>query len=260
MKRLWKPIFVLVLLAVFLWSGTQIYAILSAYREAERQYARLEAHVTPPAPAARTEGPEEALPEQQPEALPPAWPQVDFAALAEINPDIVGWLTIEDTNIHYPVVQGEDNAFYLTHQFDKTQSRAGCLFLDVENAADFSDLNSVIYGHYTKDKSMFYTLRGYKTQDFYDAHPTGWLITPAAVWRLRFFSGYVSDVYGDGWNTDFSESGFSAWLKDCKAKSGFRSEVVPDDTCRVLTLSTCSYEFDNARFVLHAVLEEVGVE
>ena len=79
------------------------------------------------------------------------WPQVDFDALAAINPHVVGWLYGEDTSIHYPVVQGEDNDYYLSHLFDGTTNPNGCLFLDCRGASDFSDNNSIIYGHYTTE-------------------------------------------------------------------------------------------------------------
>ena len=277
MKKYIKIVLVLILLPAFLYSGLQVYQICSAYARAEAQYEELTQYVRPPvsatAPSVVLPEPEEGespaasapqLPtplEEAPAAVPePAedilWPQVDFDALSAINPDIVGWLTVEGTGIHYPVVQGEDNDFYLAHQFDKSPSRAGCLFVDVVNDATFTDRNTIIYGHYTKDRSMFYELRGYKQQDFFDAHPTGWLMTPSGVYKLQFFSGYVSDVYGNAWDTDFSETDYLEWLKSCKAKSYFVSDIMPEGDSRILTLSTCSYEFENARFVLHAILDE----
>ena len=141
----------------------------------------------------------------------PLWPKVDFEALRSINPETVGWLTIEGTNIHYPVVQGQDNDFYLTHRFDGTSGGAGCLFLDAANDAAFQSANQIVYGHYMKDHSMFYDLGSYKKQDFYDAHPTGWLITPSAAYQLRFFSGYVSDPSGDAWKREFSGAEYVQW-------------------------------------------------
>lgn len=276
MKKFLKAIFVLTLLAVFLYSGLQVYRIYSAYARAKAQYSDLTQYVVTPTlpPVQEAEPPSQTIvvppsvqpePEhEQPAPIPEVveeilWPQVDFEALRAINPDIVGWLTIEGTGIHYPVVQGQDNDFYLTHQFDKSTSRAGCLFVDVANDAAFSDPNTIIYGHYTKDRSMFYELRGYKQQDFFDAHPTGWLITPSTIYKLHFFSGYVSDIYGDAWDTDFIEKDYAEWLNTRKKKSVFTAEVLPQDGDQVLTLSTCSYEFENARFVLHAILEEQSV-
>lgn len=268
MKKFVKLLLLLILLPVFLYSGVQVYRICSAYARAEAQYDQLTMYVTQPvAPPLQTEEPPAAAPEvipdepetdvEEPSDVPEEtpWPQVDFQALSAINPDIVAWILIDGTGIHYPVVQGQDNDFYLTHQFDKSPNRAGCLFVDAANDASFADLNTIIYGHYTKDRSMFYELRGYKQQDFFDAHPTGWLITPSAVYKLRFFSGYVSDVYGSAWDMDFTETDYRTWLNDCIRQSFFAADVLPDENSRVLTLSTCSYEFENARFVLHAVLE-----
>lgn len=277
MRKVLKGLLGLALLAAFLYSGLQVYRIFSAYAQAETQYADLAQYVVSPAPppVQTEEAPPQTIvappsPQKESEKTPPLvpdhqvveevlWPQVDFDALRAINPEIVGWLTIEGTNIHYPVVQGQDNDFYLTHQFDKSPSRAGCLFVDMVNDAAFSDPNTIIYGHYTKDRSMFYELRGYKQQDFFDAHPTGWLITPSAAYKLQFFSGYVSDVYGDAWDTDFTEKDYAEWLTARKTKSVFDVDLLPQEADRVLTLSTCSYEFEDARFVLHAILEEQSV-
>ena len=257
MKKVLKLTLVLVLLTAFAGSAWKVYTIVGAYTKAEKSYEALAQYAEipkaeEPAPEAEISVPAE--PQPAPEIL---WPQIDFESLSAINPDVIGWIIIEDTNINYPVVQGEDNDFYLTHQFDKTKNRAGCLFLDIENDPDFANQNQIIYGHYTKDKSMFYQLRGYKQQDFYDAHPTGWLITPSGGYRLHFFSGYVSSVEGDGWQTEFSDESYAKWLAARKSKSLFKSDVNPTEEDAVLTLSTCSYEFDNARFVLHAVIENV---
>ena len=260
MKKTLRLLFSFLLLSAFVASGWKVWQIVGAYARAEESYEELTQFAQISAePAENVESPQkenslEALSLPTSEIL---WPQIDFESLSAINPDVIGWIIIEDTNINYPVVQGEDNDFYLTHQFDKTKNRAGCLFLDIENDPDFANQNQIIYGHYTKDKSMFYQLRGYKQQDFYDAHPTGWLITPSGGYRLHFFSGYVSSVEGDGWQTEFGGESFAKWLSARKSKSLFKSDVNPTEEDAVLTLSTCSYEFDNARFVLHAVMEDL---
>lgn len=77
-----------------------------------------------------------------------SWPTVDFAALTEINPDIVAWIYIEGTEINYPVVQGIDNQYYLKHLFNGKWNSSGCIFLDSRNTPDFSDRRSIIYGHH----------------------------------------------------------------------------------------------------------------
>jgi len=255
-KKILKRILVLALLCVFVYSGLQVYRMVGAYAQAEEQYTRLEQYVSVPAVPSASAPPSDGEAAEEPEREPPAWPEADFAALGSINPDIVGWLTVEGTRIHYPVVRGTDNEFYLNHRFDGKRSGGGCLFLDAENSAGFDETNQIIYGHYMKDHSMFYDLGGYKRQAFYDAHPTGWLVTPTAVYRLRFFSGYVSDTEGEAWKRVFSGEEYAAWLEERVEKSAFFSDVVPAAEDRILTLSTCSYEFEDARFVLHAVMEQ----
>ena len=256
MKKFLRNVLALLCLCVFLFSGWQVYRILQGYNTAAEQYTQLEQYVSLPAP----------LP-PQPEPVPPApseeeivpepptmEPTVDFEALSQINPDVVAWLTIEGTNVNYPVVQGEDNAYYLNHQFDKRRNTAGCLFLDAANSAGFTDPNSIIYGHYMNSGAMFANIARYKQQSFYDEHPTGMLITPDSCRTIRFFSGYVSDVEGSAWNRDFSPEEYSLWLEELVEKSCFSSDTVPAPQDQVVTLSTCSYEFQNARFVLHGVL------
>lgn len=256
MKSPLIKILAFVFLLMFLCSGWCLYQIYSEYKAAEVQYENLEQYVSAPS-ASPPEHVRETGKDRQagPEPEPLLCPQVDFNALYEINPEIVGWLIIEGTRINYPIVQGQNNEFFLTHQFDGQYSSAGCLFLDAKNDASFQEFNQIIYGHYMKNQSMFHDLVNYKDQAFFDGHPTGWLITPSAAYSLHFFSGYVSDVFGEAWKTEFIETEHLEWLRKCKEQSCFYSDVVPEADSRVLTLSTCSYEFQNARFVLHAVLQ-----
>ena len=102
---------------------------------------------------------------------------------------------------------------------------------------------------------MFQNLMGYKDQSFYDGHPTAQLFTPGGTYTVELFAGYVTGVDGDAWQFDFaSDSEFREWLDNAKNKSLFESHVTPTAADRIVTLSTCSYEFYNARFVLHGRL------
>lgn len=96
---------------------------------------------------------------------------IDFDGLSVINDDIVGWIRSIDNVIDYAIVQGSDNEHYLTHMFDKSYNKAGAIFMDYSNDPDFSDENTIIYGHNMKDGSMFAYLLNYKDQTFYDQHP-----------------------------------------------------------------------------------------
>ena len=208
-----------------------------------------------------TEAATEAAGETQPEATEApelaGLPRVDFEHLAQINPDVVGWIYIKDTNINYPIVQGRNNNYYLDKLFDGTYNAAGSIFLDAACSSDFLDSHSIIYGHNMKDKSMFADLMKYKDQIFFEDHAEGLLVTPTAVHRIVFFSGYVSHNWTDAWELEFRDISFSKWLKNIEARSFFDTTDLPDEDDRILTLSTCTYEFDDAKYVLHGYVAEV---
>ena len=229
----------------------QIYRQLKEYGEGESSYTEIEQYVWVDE-APEDSGDEEQNGSQSGEREPNLrWPAVDFAALSEINPDIVAWIYIEGTEINYPVVQGSDNQYYLKHLFNGKWNSSGCIFLDSRNTSDFSDRHSIIYGHHMKNGTMFSGLTEYKKQEFYDAHPIVLLLTPEKNIRIEIFAGYVASVSDKAWEIALgSDKEFGDWLEAAEERSYFESEVTFAVTDRIVTLSTCSYEFDNARFVL----------
>ena len=252
MKKPVRTVVLLLCFAVFVFSTVQVSNWWSRSIQSARTYSDLTALAPVPAPqeSGGTETGEES-------DIP--WPQVDFEALSAANPDVVGWLYGEDTSIHYPVVQGSDNDYYLSHLFDGTANSNGCLFLDCRVAANFSEGNSIIYGHYLTDGTMFTSLSGYKQQDYYDAHPRLLLVTPEERFVVELFSGYVAGVTDEAWRTRFSTSEeWEVWLEEITERSVFESKVQPTLEDRILTLSTCSYEFENAQFVVHGILRQSG--
>lgn len=251
-----------VILTLFLafsaaFAGYQIFREYSERRESADTYTDLENLISFP----------EVLPEKEPDETnssesgetEPAsvGPAIDFARLKEINENCVAWIYIEDIVINYPVVQGPDNSYYLKHLIDGKWNSAGCIFLDCRVDSNISDRHSILYGHHMKDGTMFSGLTKYKEQEYYDAHPEGLLITPEQTYRIEFFAGYVASVEDSAWKVGFeSDEDFEVWIKEAKKRSWFESALSPAVTDRVLTLSTCSYEFDNARFVLLGVIRE----
>lgn len=267
MKKSMRTLLLIFFTIVLTFSAWQLWRILGSYQEGRNRYHDLEQYVSfgesvePTEPSQtdttaseetegicteRTEGPDLS-----------AWPQVDFAQLSQINPDIVGWIFIEGTDINYPVVQGSDNDYYLRHLFDGTYNRSGCIFLDADCASDFSDRHSILHGHNMKDNSMFSGLMEYKDQTFYDEHSAALLVTPTAYYRIQFFSGYVSDTQSNAWDLRFDDDEYISWLNDIQKRSCFTTDNAPAKEDRVVTLSTCTYEFDSARFVLHGYIAEV---
>lgn len=184
-------------------------------------------------------------------------PQVDFEGLRAKNSDVAGWIYGPDTVINYPVVQGADNEFYLTHMFDGRENKCGSIFMDTLNREDFSDSNSILYGHHMKNGSMFAGLIKYQSQSYYDSHPVLWLVTPDKSYRVEVFAGFVTSADSEVWQLEFADSGeYRSWLDRMVGNSAFESNISPGTDDRVLTLATCSYEYDDARFVVMGILRE----
>ncbi|MCD8074384.1 MAG: class B sortase [Lachnospiraceae bacterium] len=135
---------------------------------------------------------------------------VDFEALRAINPDIVAWIRIAGTEVDYPVVQGEDNGYYLTHTFTGAENSAGTLFLDYRNAGDFTDSISMIYGHNRKDGSMFGNLKAFLDEAYFSEHGEIQLYLPSGL-RIYQITACEKISASDGlyqfYGSDFAENG-----------------------------------------------------
>ena len=190
-------------------------------------------------------------PEGEPEQV-----YVDFAALEGVNSDIVAWLYGADTGLNYPIVQAEDNDYYLYRLLDGTWNKNGTIFMDYVNRSDFSDQNTLVYGHHMKSGAMFGALVQYKKQEFYDAHPYLYLYTPQQSYRLDLIAGSVVDYDDAVYATVLSADTVSALVRSSRFES---RTPVPEDlsSAHLVTLSTCSYEFEDARFVVVGVLTPI---
>lgn len=169
---------------------------------------------------------------------------IDFAVLQDASPDIIAWIYSEGTPISYPVVRSADNQDYLRRLPDGSYSSGGSIFLDCRCAADFSEAVSIIYGHNMKNDTMFGTLPAYREQAYYDAHPCLWLFTPEQTFRLDVLAGMETGAASEIYSLD------AAALAEITAHSDFQSQHEPETDDRLLLLSTCSYTFENARYVL----------
>ena len=254
-KKCLAAVLLLALALVFAYAARQVLRQGNVYREAAASYEDLTAYAFAESPAPSSGASPAASPAAKEET---PLPQIDFAALKDINPDIVGWLYAEGTSLNYPVVQAEDNDTYLTRLFDGTANDAGCPFLDAGNAADFSDRHSVIYAHNRRDGSMFGELDLFKDQAYYEAHPRLLLLTEEAAYVAEIFSGHVARSDSGAWQIDFADdAAYADWLEVICARSSLETGLQPGPEDRVLTLSTCSYEFEDARYVLHCILRKV---
>lgn len=241
-----------IFLAIAIYAAYNIIKIQSEYKKSVDAYKKLDNYTIEQTTSEKSGESEEEPVKEKP------YPDVDFAGLKSVNSDVIGWIYVPDTEINYPIVHTSDNDYYLDHLVDRTQNPAGAIFLDTRNPSDFSDLHSIIYGHHMKNGSMFAALKGYKKQDFFDGHKTGYLITQDAAYSIDFFAGHVANVEENAWQLDFDDAAdFDNWIKSLKEISAFKSDIEPQYGDRIFTLSTCSYEFDDARFVLSGKLTKI---
>lgn len=184
---------------------------------------------------------------------------VDFESLQEQNPDIVGWIYCPDTNINYPIVQGESNQDYLYRSHTGERNSNGSIFMDFRNLRDFSDFNNIIYGHNMGPNAMFGTLKQYVYQEFYEKHPTMWLLTPDKAFRLDLIAGLVTPSDSDSYEVFSYIEDLHDRMEYTISQSNFDAgEIDVAGIKQVVTLSTCSYEYATARYVVIGSMVEVG--
>ena len=185
--------------------------------------------------------------------------RVDFDRLCSENSDVVGWIYCKDTRINYPVVQAENNDYYLYRGIDRNYSQFGSIFVEAGNRRDFADASTIIYGHHMRNGSMFAGLDLWNNQKYYDQHPHMWLLTPTQDYRVDILSAYTTSAYSDTYQI-FREPGpeFTAYLKAAISRSGFRSRATIQENGHYVLLSTCAYVFDEARYVVLGLLTPVN--
>ena len=184
---------------------------------------------------------------------------VDFEELKAINPDTIGWIRFEEPSIiSYPVVKSHDNKEYLTKTFSANDNKLGAIFVDMKNASDFSDKNTLIYGHNMKvGDQMFSQIRKYGDEEFRAEHPYFYIYTPDNVeHKYRVFASGIVREDADNYLIKFgSDKEFENFLNLCKA-SNYDKEVELTKDSKIVTLSTCTCINEHDRFIVQAVLEE----
>ena len=211
---------------------------------------------------AETEGAEEWVPEEiTGDPAKEELAKLDLAALQAVNPDVIGWIRIPGSRIDYPILQGSDNDFYLKHTWEGTENSVGSIFMEHRNTPDFTDFNTILYGHNMNDGSMFADLKRYNTQWFWERHPYVYILQETGVTRWEVFSSYEaatdSSAYGLSFHQEETRVNF---LGTAVEKSAADLGVRPELTDRVLTLSTCSGVGYANRWVVHARLKMVKAE
>ena len=236
----------IVAIAVFCYAAFNLYHIYTEYKKGTDEYNQIEemAVTERDADSGEAAGPNAQL-------KPPI--EVDFDKLKSVNEDVVGWIYVDALpDISYPIVKGKDNQTYLHQTYEKNYNFAGTIFVDYENSGDFSDCNTLVYGHNMKTGSMFGHLKKFREDDrLYKQDKYFWILTPERNYRYEIISAYTTGVNSDTY-TLFKGPGeeFEKYLETIKGYS----EIQTDDTDltikdKIVTLSTCTGN-ESTRFVV----------
>lgn len=183
--------------------------------------------------------------------------------LQEENSDIVGWIEIEGTNINYPVLQGEDNEYYLTHNYKKEKSQKGSIFLSKDYDLKLPSDNLLIYGHNLISGQMFNNLLKYKDREFYEKHPNIRFTTAKEDLKFEIISAFYSKVFLKSEENVFryynfvtakSEKDYNNFVENAKKASIYDTNKEAEYGDRLITLVTCSYHVEDGRFVVIGVV------
>ncbi len=259
--RVFLILLCLVFAGVFGYSAYRLYDIIHTYRVSEKMYNQLSGQYvsTEPAEPIASDTATDSASAEAAVQIERSPIQVNFNMLQEQNKQVIGWIYGPDTVINYPVAQGTDNDYYLYNFIDGTYTGTGTPFLDYLCAGDFSGKNSVVYGHHMNDGSMFAALTDYRKEGYYEEHPVLYLNTPTQNYRIDVFAGYVTDSDSPSYTFHFySDEAFLQFVQDAKLQSNFKTEVEVSAEDRVITLSTCSYEYYDARYVIQGKLVPVA--
>ena len=268
-----RLIVMLAALAVFLYSGYTLYGFYKEYKKSSDEYDNLENSyaVDQEQESENIDNLEDddalqsisdqevrtVLEDGEEKTLPVLKNPIDFTQLLSVNSDIVGWLRIRALDISYPVVQGKDNDYYLHRTFEKTDNFAGCLFVNSYNMGDFTDQNTIIYGHNMKNGSMFGKLKNFNDPEVFKKSRYFWIFTPDFIYQYRIFSASVVDKTGLTYQISFTDDEFDQFISRAYSNSVVDNQgvtVTKED--RIVTLSTCTGD-DSTRFVVMGKLAQI---
>ena len=191
---------------------------------------------------------------------------IQVRSLKQENSDIVGLLEIENTSISYPVVQGDDNEYYMTHNYKKEKSKNGAIFLDKDYDWEIPSNNFLIYGHNLNNGTMFQELLKYESEDYYNKHPEILFTTADDEATYDIISVFKSKVYNNIDNVfkyyffinPKSEEDYNNYIKNIKEISLYNIEKTAEFGTQLITLSTCSYHVKDGRFVVVGAKRQIN--
>ena len=243
-----RMLIMIVALGVFCYSGYQLLSIYQEYKKGSDEYHALENKYID----------EKGMFEEiNTDAAEPTMKNpIDFAGLKAVNEDIIAWLKVGAIDISYPVTQGKDNDYYLHNTFENQPNIAGCIFMDHGCKKDFSDPNTIIYGHNMRNLSMFGKLKQFRDQAVFDSDAYFWVYTPEKIYKYEIFSCQEVGATSETYQLQFSDKKkFQEYIDSCFERSVLKRDIEVTSDDKIVTLSTCTGNSET-RFLVQGKLIE----
>lgn len=183
--------------------------------------------------------------------------KLDLEGLQSVNKEIVGWIQIPDTPVDYPLLETDNNKYYLKHTYDNTYSDFGSIFVDCNST--FLDFNTIIYGHNTKNDSMFGSLKHYKHEDYYEKHPYVYILYGDTEKKYAIIAALTVEITDPAYQVNQKDENLKKlWLESLIERSEVPTlkDTPVTGQEKIITLSTCTSRTKTERFIL--IAEEVN--
>lgn len=252
-NRIWKIILVVSLIIVVV-SGVNVFRLSREYQKGINEYENLEQYASLEGNEA-AQGDQNAQETEEQESQIPVSVDVKYDELKKINEDFVGWLYYEPLEINYPIVRGNDNDYYTLYTFEKEKNNSGAIFMDFLNRKDYSDFNTIIYGHNMRNGTMFGSLKKLlNDQEIIEENPYFYIFTEDKAYMYEIFAVYLTTADSRTYDLIESEEQQKEYLDYINQKASYRTDKEVTATDRIATLSTCHGLHSNNRTVVHGVL------
>lgn len=195
-----------------------------------------------------------APPKQEEDPYQKALSTANLAAVQKVNSDVKGWIYVTDTKISYPIIYYKDNDYYLRRSWKKKSSVAGTIFMECKCSPDFSNFNTIIYGHRMNNGTMFGDLKYYKTKSYWKAHPNVYIVTNDGVSVYNIYAAYEVSTSGETFKISFSNDEAKREYIDFTLKNSvINTGIIPTVNDHIITLSTCPTKGYETRWIVQAV-------
>jgi len=179
---------------------------------------------------------------------------MDFSVLQQVNEDVIGWIIIPNTQLSYPLLQGEDNQTYLYRTWKKTWGSVGSIFLECQSDRDLSAFNTIVYGHRMRNGSMFGSLRNYSKASYWEKNPSVYITDGSGTHIYDIYSAYEAPLDGPTFWVEIAQQEHKQkFIQYTVDNSVLDTGIVPTQGDRILTMSTCTGNGYATRWVVHAV-------